>query len=242
MSSIIFLPYGTVKVMITNSYTIAYKLISIQGPPQHAFHMGSEITEEDYIDTIAITKAPDEAYVQLLEQQQLAIRNMKEGYEFDTTWDYDDIYMFLRGHFTFLFRYFEEGPNADSYASETPFLIVHKAQRTLSAVPYNPASLNGDVLCRNSAVHKSGLCFWKMLFGGLTTKISLRLTYRYCCSHTSLNPIFNPDFMEQREIRHGCSAAFCPNPVLERRQSCKVRSSKLPQEETCATSSIGCRL
>jgi hypothetical protein len=92
-------------------------------------------------------KPPTDGVIQSLEEQGLAVRNTKVGYELDSTWDYDEIYQFLRPHFLFLFRYFEEGPNAESYKSSTPFIIVNKSYQTLVALPYK---LNGNVLRRNS--------------------------------------------------------------------------------------------
>jgi hypothetical protein len=163
VSSIIFLPCGTVKACYWNSFRPeSINSHATQGPPPHAAHVDDEVDVNDYINTIAVTRAPDEAYIQLLEQQQLAIRNVSEGYELDSTWDSEDIYAFLRPRFPFLFRYFEEGPNAKEYESTTPFIVVNKSRQTLSAVPYK---MDGDVLRRNSDVPRSGLQMRKLFFG-----------------------------------------------------------------------------
>jgi len=126
--------------------------------------MQDEITEDDYIDTIVNTKAPTDGVIQSLEEQQLAIRNTDEGYELDSTWDFDDICGFLRPLFPFLFRYFEEGPNTESYQLSTPFIVVNKSHQTVVALPYK---LNGDILRRNSDTRtgKNGLQQRKIFFG-----------------------------------------------------------------------------
>lgn len=71
-------------------------------------HTGPDnvISEEDYTDVIKVSKAPDEAYIQLLEQQHLAICDMTEGFKLDTSWSYEDIEFYLRNLFPFLFHYF----------------------------------------------------------------------------------------------------------------------------------------
>ena len=151
------------------------------------------------------TKAPDEGYIQLLEQQRLAIRNTTEGFELDTSWTYDEVYTFLRHHFSFLFQYFEEGPNADSYLLTTPFIVVHKSHQTLRAVPYEQECLDGGVLQRNSAVPRSGLHQWKLFFGLSVIKLSTQPHINNCYSHPTCHPIPNLDVLEQREVYYGAA-------------------------------------
>jgi len=57
----------------------------LQGPPPQVVQLGDTIDAKDYIDIIAVTKAPDKAYIQLLEQQKLAVHNTTEGFEIDNT-------------------------------------------------------------------------------------------------------------------------------------------------------------
>ena len=104
-------------------------------------------------------------YVQLLEHQLLAIRDISDGYELDKNWSYEEISYYLKCHFPFLFRYFKEGPNTAYYATDTPFIVVSKSHQTLSAVPYELMSLNGEVLHRNCMQDKKGFHKLKLYFG-----------------------------------------------------------------------------
>jgi hypothetical protein len=160
--------------------------LTIQGPPTHA---GPDdiIGEEDFIDVIKTSKAPDEAYIQVLERQCLAVRDIVYGFTLETGWAYEDICYFLQCQFPFLFRYFKEGPLAGRYTTETPFLVVHKSHQTLTAIPYEPMALNGEVLRRNSMLNKKSFQLSKLYFGMF--KLTVILLYAY---HTaqSLGTLF----------------------------------------------------
>jgi len=95
-----------------------------------------EVTEDDYIDVLpdGHNRIPNEAYVQLLEKQCLAIRDTTNGFLLDMNWSYNKVYEFLESHFKFLFHYFAMGPNADQYKSDPPFLVVNKSRQTYA--PY----------------------------------------------------------------------------------------------------------
>jgi hypothetical protein len=114
---------------------------------------------------IKLPKAPNEAYIQSLERQCLAVRNVIYGYQFDTSWSFEDICFFLRLHFPFLFRYFKEGPAMAHYATESPFLVVHKNFQTLTAIPYETSAFDGEVLRRNCMMQKKGFQLSKLYFG-----------------------------------------------------------------------------
>ena len=135
----------------------------LQGLPSNA---GDDVQEDDYIDVIGVTKAPDEANIQILEQQCLAIRNVTDGFELNTSWLYEDICYFLETHFKFLFRYFKEGPNSETATnSESPFMVVHKNHQTLTAVSYEPNMFDGEVLRRNCMLQKKSFLDVKLFFG-----------------------------------------------------------------------------
>jgi hypothetical protein len=111
-------------------------------------------------------RAPNEAYVQLLEKQCLAIRDTKNGFLVDMNWSYSKIYEFLETHFKFLFHYFATGPDADQYKSNAPFLVVNKSRHTLRAVSGDLLDLNGDLLSWNAVVPaKYARRMWRLWFG-----------------------------------------------------------------------------
>ena len=149
--------------------------MNLQGRPTNA-GPNDIVHEEDYVDLIRVSKAPDEAYIQTLEQQQLAVRNLTHGFQFDTSWTYEDICFFLELHFEYLFRYFKEGPETRHYVANTPFLVVHKSHQTMTAVSYEPASLNGGVIKRNCMLQKKGFRDMKLFFGMFSYALSLVAT------------------------------------------------------------------
>jgi len=177
-----------------------------------------EISEADYIDVLpqASNRSPNEAYIQLLETQHLAIRDTS-GFLLDSEWTYSRIYAFLESHFKFLFHYFAMGPNADLYESESPFLVINKSRQTLRAVPCESLDLNGDMLCRNSAVPKTGQRLWRLLFGKLRFEMPVicLLTLYYHHSHPTCNSSSGPNVLEQREI-HRTSPNCRPSSVHKR--------------------------
>lgn len=168
---------------------------NFQGPPAHA---GPDdiIGEDNYTDIIKVSKAPDEAYIQLLEQQCLAVHNVKDGFQLDTSWSYEDISFFLRLHFPFLFRYFKEGPDTADFAEKTPFLVVLKIHQMLQAVPYEPMSLNGEVLHWNCMLEKKGSQKLKLYFGMFKLLLEVNFTFHVYYSHSTHNPSCCFDVME----------------------------------------------